>query len=119
MTNEQNPVELPAEPIELPAEPASPVAKPPPALGPAPPSSSNPIASMVGTEAPNWMDSMKNKSVDEVAAELNRLPLFMNTLDETGDGEQGENVMLEAIKALQYEGTSEEVALNFKEVCAG
>ncbi|EME42587.1 hypothetical protein DOTSEDRAFT_73430 [Dothistroma septosporum NZE10] len=52
-------------------------------------------------------------SVDELMKEMNRVPLFMTSLDET-DGEGGENVMLEAIKALAHEGTKVEVAENFR-----
>lgn len=42
------------------------------------------------------------------------MPLFMTSLDET-DGEGGENQMLEALKAMAYEGTRAEVAANFRE----
>jgi tetratricopeptide (TPR) repeat protein len=60
------------------------------------------------------MEEVKNMGVDEVIKEMNRLPLFMTTLDET-DGEGGENVQLEALKALAYEGTRAEVAENFRQ----
>ncbi|USW56473.1 Putative tetratricopeptide-like helical domain superfamily, cns1/TTC4, wheel [Septoria linicola] len=63
---------------------------------------------------PPSMEEMRSKTADELLAEMNRIPLFMTTLDET-DGEGGENVMLEAIKALAYEGTKAEVAANFRE----
>lgn len=53
-------------------------------------------------------------STDELLKEMNRVPLFMTSLDET-DGEGGENTMLEAIKALAYEGTKAEVAENFRQ----
>lgn len=42
------------------------------------------------------------------------MPLFMTDLDET-DGEGGENVLLEAMKALAYEGTRAEIAENFRQ----
>ena len=57
---------------------------------------------------------MKDTSVDELIKEMNRVPLFMNSLDDT-DGEGGENVELEALKALAYEGTRAEIAQNFRE----
>lgn len=63
---------------------------------------------------PPGMEEKRTKTADELLAEMNRVPLFMTTLDET-DGEGGENVMLEAIKALAYEGTKAEVAANFRE----
>ena len=63
---------------------------------------------------PPGMQRAKQTSADELLAEMNRVPLFMTTLDET-DGADGENVMLEAIKALAYEGTKAEVAANFRE----
>ncbi|KAF4548920.1 Hsp70/Hsp90 co-chaperone-like protein [Elsinoe fawcettii] len=40
------------------------------------------------------------------------MPLFMTNLDDIGEGE---NMQLEAIKALAYEGTRSEIASNFKE----
>jgi len=63
---------------------------------------------------PPAMAEIKKQSVDEVLAEMNRMPLFMTTLDET-DGEGGENPLLEAMKALAYEGTRYEVAENFRQ----
>lgn len=57
---------------------------------------------------------MKIQTADEVLKEMNRIPLFMTTLDET-DGEGGENAGLEALKALAYEGTRAEVAENFRQ----
>jgi hypothetical protein len=65
-------------------------------------------------ELPPAMASIKSHSTDEVARLLNKTPLFMTELDEEGvDG--GENVELEALKALAYEGSPAEVALGFKE----
>lgn len=43
---------------------------------------------------------------------IDQFPLFMQTL--SGDGDTGENVPLEALQALLYEGTPEEQARNFK-----
>ncbi|KAF2477808.1 TPR repeat protein-like protein [Lindgomyces ingoldianus] len=63
---------------------------------------------------PPAMAEVKGQSVDEVFKEMNRLPLFMTTLDET-DGDGGENLALEALKALAYEGTRAEIAENFRQ----
>jgi len=63
---------------------------------------------------PPAMAEIKSQTADEVLAEMNRLPLFMTTLDET-DGEGGDNSALEALKALAYEGTRAEVAENFRQ----
>jgi len=76
-------------------------------------------ASQNGTEQPTAamppaMAEIKSQTADEVLAEMNRLPLFMTTLDET-DGEGGDNSALEALKALAYEGTRAEVAENFRQ----
>lgn len=64
-------------------------------------------------ELPPQLAEFSQKSVDDVITELNRLPFFMNQLDET-DGEGGENVGLEALKSLAYDGEPDEVATNFK-----
>ena len=64
-------------------------------------------------QLPPQLAEFKDKTTDEVFAELNRMPFFMTKLDGT-DGEGGENVQLEALKALAYEGEPHEVAENFK-----
>jgi hypothetical protein len=53
------------------------------------------------------MAAMHGKSTTEILADLNKIPLFMTELEENDE--------LEAFKALAYEGTPAEVALNFKE----
>lgn len=63
---------------------------------------------------PPAMADIKSQSVDDVIKEMNRMPLFMTTLDET-DGDGGENDALEALKALAYEGTKAEIAENFRQ----
>ncbi|CAI6334596.1 unnamed protein product [Periconia digitata] len=70
--------------------------------------------SQAGAELPPNMAEIKSQGVDQVLAEMNRMPLFMTTLDET-DGEGGENIALEALKALAYEGTKYEIAENFRQ----
>lgn len=62
---------------------------------------------------PPQLQEFADKSTDELMGELNRLPFFMTQLDET-DGSGGENVTLEALKALAYDGEPDEVATNFK-----
>lgn len=64
-------------------------------------------------ELPPQLSEFSNKTTDEVIEELNRLPFFMTKLDET-DGDGGENVNLEALKSLAYEGDPDEIASNFK-----
>jgi tetratricopeptide (TPR) repeat protein len=60
-----------------------------------------------GPTLPPAMAAMRNKSADEILAELNKTPLFMTSLEDNDD--------LEALKALAYEGTALEVAAGFKE----
>ncbi|KAL1310967.1 hypothetical protein AAFC00_001187 [Neodothiora populina] len=67
-----------------------------------------------GPAMPPAMESVKQQSADEILAMMNKMPLFMTTLDETGE-DGGENIALEAIKALAYEGTRAENAGNFRE----
>lgn len=65
-------------------------------------------------DMPAGMRKARDVSVDDLMKEMNRVPLFMTSLDET-DGEGGDNDALEAIKALAYEGTRAEIAQNFRE----
>ncbi|OAP56544.1 hypothetical protein AYL99_09723 [Fonsecaea erecta] len=57
---------------------------------------------------------MSSKSFEEIVQDMSKTPLFMNSLDEATN-DDGENIMLEAIKALQHEGTKAEVARGFKD----
>ncbi|GAM86611.1 hypothetical protein ANO11243_046250 [Dothideomycetidae sp. 11243] len=63
---------------------------------------------------PPDMAEFKQYTADEVIKEMNKVPLFMTNLDDAG-GPEGENIQLEALKALAYEGTRAEIAGNFKE----
>jgi len=64
-------------------------------------------------DMPPGMEQKKQTTADELYRELNRYPLFMNSLPDAE--EPGEaNDMLEALKALAYEGTRAEIAENFK-----
>ncbi|GAM42530.1 hypothetical protein TCE0_044f16589 [Talaromyces pinophilus] len=71
-------------------------------------------ADPLAPELPPAMASIRSYTPDQLADMMNKTPLFMTDLDHAGD-EEGENVMLEAIRALQYEGTRGEVALSFRE----
>ncbi|KAF1848503.1 TPR repeat protein-like protein [Cucurbitaria berberidis CBS 394.84] len=71
-------------------------------------------AQQASADMPPAMAEVKSQSVDELLKEMNRMPLFMTQLDET-DGEGGENLALEALKAMAYEGTRAEVAENFRQ----
>ncbi|CAN9424745.1 unnamed protein product [Alternaria sp. RS040] len=68
----------------------------------------------VSAELPPAMAEVKSQSVDDLMKEMNRMPIFMTSLDET-DGEGGENMALEALKAMAYEGTRAEIAENFRQ----
>ncbi|KAI4634204.1 uncharacterized protein J4E87_001376 [Alternaria ethzedia] len=65
-------------------------------------------------DLPPAMADVKSKKVDDLLKEMNRMPIFMTSLDET-DGEGGENMALEALKAMAYEGTRAEIAENFRQ----
>ncbi|KAF1836350.1 tetratricopeptide repeat protein 4 [Decorospora gaudefroyi] len=65
-------------------------------------------------ELPPAMAEVQSQSMDDLLKEMNRMPLFMTSLDET-DGEGGENMALEALKAMAYEGTRAEIAENFRQ----
>jgi len=67
-----------------------------------------------GAAMPPAMESVKQHSADEIMKMMNKMPLFMTTLDETGE-DGGENIALEALKALAYEGTRAENAGSFRE----
>ena len=62
---------------------------------------------------PPQLSELAQKSTKDIMDEINRLPFFMNELDES-DGQGGENVGLEALKSLAYDGEPDEVATNFK-----
>lgn len=69
----------------------------------------------MGPALPAAIASVRNTTVDEFVRQLNKMPLFMTELDETGEDDCGENTVLEAIRALQLEGGPGEAARNFKE----
>ncbi|KAL9096502.1 MAG: hypothetical protein Q9165_001499 [Trypethelium subeluteriae] len=60
------------------------------------------------------MADAKQHTADDVLKMMNKVPLFMTELDET-DEQGNENVALEAIKALAYEGSRAEQAENFRQ----
>ncbi|KAL2009659.1 hypothetical protein VTN00DRAFT_5466 [Thermoascus crustaceus] len=63
---------------------------------------------------PPAMASVKSHTADEIIDMMKKTPLFMTDLENAGD-EKGENLMLDAIRAMQNEGTRGEVAQNFRE----
>ncbi|KAL4867896.1 hypothetical protein BDV12DRAFT_170507 [Aspergillus spectabilis] len=70
-----------------------------------------------GSSAPKMppaMAAVESHTTDELADILNKTPLFMTDISKAGD-EQGDNVMLDALRALQNEGTRGDVAQNFRE----
>ncbi|KAL7268001.1 HSP70/90 co-chaperone [Rhizina undulata] len=66
-----------------------------------------------GAQLPPSIAAVKNTSTEEFLKAMNKMPLFMTELDEKGE-DGGENVALEAIKALAYEGEPHEIAQNFR-----
>ncbi|KAI9761822.1 MAG: hypothetical protein M4579_000761 [Chaenotheca gracillima] len=71
-------------------------------------------AASTAPSLPPPLASTHGQSPEDMLSMMNRTPLFMTTLDET-DGIGGENMDLEALKALAYEGSATEIAKNFKE----
>jgi len=67
-----------------------------------------------GAALPDAIASVKNSAADEFIRQLNKMPLFMAELDETGEDDSSPNVALDAIRALQEEGEPHEIARNFK-----
>ncbi|KAL4749010.1 hypothetical protein BDW72DRAFT_179106 [Aspergillus terricola var. indicus] len=63
---------------------------------------------------PPAMAAVESHTTDELADILNKTPLFMTDISKAGD-ENGENIMLDALRALQNEGTRGDVAQNFRE----
>jgi hypothetical protein len=72
------------------------------------------VAPGASADMPPAMAEIKSQSADKVLQEMNRMPLFMTNMDDT-EGEGGENIALEALKALAYEGTRAEIAENFRQ----
>ncbi|OJJ59690.1 hypothetical protein ASPSYDRAFT_30537 [Aspergillus sydowii CBS 593.65] len=65
-------------------------------------------------DLPPAMAAVDSHTTDELADILNKTPLFMTDISKAGD-ENGENIMLDALRALQNEGTRGDVAQNFRE----
>lgn len=59
-------------------------------------------------ELPPSIAGVRNVTTEEFLKAMNKMPLFMTELDEQGmDG--GDNMELEALRALAYEGEPDEV----------
>lgn len=52
----------------------------------------------------------RQKTADELLAEMNKIPLFMTSLDDADE----DNEQLQALRAIAYEGTRAEIADNFR-----
>ncbi|KFA60227.1 hypothetical protein S40285_07730 [Stachybotrys chlorohalonatus IBT 40285] len=80
-------------------------------LGPtqkdASPASVQPTAEATKPALPPQLDPAKRQTVDEVLADLNKLPLFMTELEDNDD--------IAALQALDYEGTPLENGSDFKD----
>ncbi|EEH16748.1 hypothetical protein PABG_06835 [Paracoccidioides brasiliensis Pb03] len=63
---------------------------------------------------PPGMASIKSHTADEILDMMNKTPLFMTDLSKATDGDE-DNIALEAIRSLQYEGTRAEIAQGFRE----
>ncbi|GAB7365790.1 hypothetical protein MBLNU230_g7123t1 [Neophaeotheca triangularis] len=61
---------------------------------------------------PPGMEKTRVNSTEALLAEMNRVPLFMTSLDPNS---VEENPELDALRALAYEGTRVEIAANFRE----
>ncbi|CAG8195763.1 unnamed protein product [Penicillium salamii] len=64
-------------------------------------------------ELPPAMASVQSHSSKDLMDMMNKTPLFMTDMENAGD-ENGENMLLDALQALQNEGTRAEVAQSFK-----
>jgi tetratricopeptide (TPR) repeat protein len=75
-------------------------------------SSSKNTSSNGEPELPPQLAEVSSKSTEEIMAELNKLPFFMNNLNYDEDDETRPEI--EALKSLAYEGEPDEIAENFK-----
>ncbi|KAL2041807.1 hypothetical protein N7G274_005591 [Stereocaulon virgatum] len=110
------------EPLNISSGQTAPASPPVPSVAPSVASGSIPfpvgdkLQGQNGTTPamPPHMASVKSHTADEIVQMMNRTPLFMTSLENAGY-EDGENFELEAMRALQYEGTPSESAQGFKE----
>ncbi|KAI9793972.1 MAG: hypothetical protein M1833_000490 [Piccolia ochrophora] len=97
-----------------PSPPSAPPAAPPSSTKPPPEPPSDDAPPSTAPALPPSLAEIHDRSSAELLEMMNRTPLFMTELDET-DGAGGENVDLEALKALAWDGTPFEVADNFRD----
>lgn len=129
---------LPSQPTQSSLEAAAGVSTP----FPLPPKPQN--GDVPQPELPPQIESVRGRSTSEVLSMMNRTPLFMTSLEDASDGispfsinlrpnspslrkrrsenrlilnhrPDTENIELDALRALQYEGTRAEIAQNFRE----
>ncbi|EAW06988.1 HSP70/90 family co-chaperone CNS1 [Aspergillus clavatus NRRL 1] len=63
---------------------------------------------------PPTMASVRSNTGEDILKMMNKTPLFMTDINEAGD-ENGENPVLDALQAMQNEGTRGEVAQSYRE----
>ncbi|PWW74776.1 TPR-like protein [Tuber magnatum] len=73
-----------------------------------------PTITTPGAALPPAIARVKNTTTEEFLKAMNKMPLFMTELDESNEDGTGENLELEALKALAHEGEPREVAQNFR-----
>lgn len=71
-------------------------------------------ADPMAPELPPAIAAVRSHTTEELADMMKKTPLFMTDINDAGDDEEANN-MLDAIRALQHEGTRGEAALNFRE----
>ncbi|CAO1614140.1 unnamed protein product [Parajaminaea phylloscopi] len=65
----------------------------------------------------SWLPGKSGKTVDEALKSFDNVPLFMKDLPaagEDGDGAEGSNATMDALRSLAFSGTPNEQAANFK-----
>ncbi|KAJ5707394.1 hypothetical protein N7488_007195 [Penicillium malachiteum] len=66
-------------------------------------------------KVPPTVPEAEVESMEKTLAQMDKIPLFMTNLDNAGD-ENGENMLLDALTALQNEGTRADVVSGFKDM---
>ncbi|KAJ2901971.1 tpr repeat-containing protein [Zalerion maritima] len=88
---------------------------PPSQTSPPPEPPRNMDANAFAPQLPPLVSSSREKSMDQLVKEFQSTPLFMTELPIPDDNDGEENTAIEALKALQSEGTPLENAADFKE----
>lgn len=108
-------------------KPSPPTPETPFGIKPQPHSNNADPTASTAPALPPAMASIKSHTADEILSMMNQTPLFMTDIERaqrdaakkaggpTGDGDDDVNTFLDAIRALQHEGTRAQVAENFRE----